>query len=503
MKSVSRRPVRPAPRRAPRPPAWPRRAARSIRPSARASIQQSGSASSSSTPASAASASSTARSSAAIRRLAFFETAGLAAWPVAAAAVAGRLRLPAWRLPRRHDARRARARSRPSRPRYECSRPSSMAIVRVPTASSSARSWDTSSSAPSNARSASSSASRLSRSRWLVGSSRIRTFAPEATRIASESRRSSPPESTDTSFSASAPENRNRPSSARALFGSQPGRTLRGLEHRSLRHRSPRRAGRGSRARRCGRVAACRRASGRRPASVSISVVLPAPLGPTRVTCSPRSSHSSAPSSSLRSPAAIVASSSSSTTRPLRVASLNLNPGALPALRSRSSRSHLRRASSRAPGPGGSVFPRGSASRTAPGARSPPAGARSPGRSASSRAAFSLRQACHGPAKKRDRPRLQLEHRGADRLQEPAVVRDQHDRRVDGRRAAPRAIRATRRRGGWWARRAAAGPDLRRACARATPRVSSPPEKVRSGRSRSSSAKPSPRTTAVARRRQS
>ena len=71
--------------------------------------------------------------------------------------------------------------------------PSSTATVRVPTASSSARSWETSSSVPSNASSASSSASRLSMSRWFVGSSRIRTFAPHATRIASDSRRRSPP----------------------------------------------------------------------------------------------------------------------------------------------------------------------------------------------------------------------------------------------------------------------------------------------------------------------
>src|SRR5438445_774540 len=63
-----------------------------------------------------------------------------------------------------------------------------MAIVRVPTASSSARSWETSRTAPLNARSASSSASRLSMSRWFVGSSRIRTFggfsAPASTAIA-------------------------------------------------------------------------------------------------------------------------------------------------------------------------------------------------------------------------------------------------------------------------------------------------------------------------------
>ena len=71
--------------------------------------------------------------------------------------------------------------------------------------------------APSNSVSASSSASRLSMSRWLVGSSRTRTLAPEATRIASESRRCSPPEMSLSCFSASAPEKRKPPSSARAF----------------------------------------------------------------------------------------------------------------------------------------------------------------------------------------------------------------------------------------------------------------------------------------------
>ena len=52
-----------------------------------------------------------------------------------------------------------------------------------------------------------------------MGSSRIRTLAPEWTRIASDSRRRSPPESPSTGFSAASPENRNWPSSARALFG--------------------------------------------------------------------------------------------------------------------------------------------------------------------------------------------------------------------------------------------------------------------------------------------
>ena len=48
-----------------------------------------------------------------------------------------------------------------------------------------------------------------------------------------------------------------------------------------------------------------------------------------------------------------------------------------------------------------------------------------------SRAACSRRQACQLPAKNRDAAGLQLQHGRADGLQEPAVVRDQHDGRVE------------------------------------------------------------------------
>ena len=51
--------------------------------------------------------------------------------------------------------------------------------------------------------------------------------------------------------------------------------------------------------------------------------------------------------------------------------------------------------------------------------------------SASSRAAFSLRHACQVPGEELAAPGLELEHRGADRLQEPAVVGDEHDRGVE------------------------------------------------------------------------
>ena len=108
-----------------------------------------------------------------------------------------------------------RSRSRSAQPpSYERSERSSIATIRSGTASRSARSWETMSTVPGNASSAASSASRLSRSRWFVGSSRTRKFAPEATSSASASRRRSPPESAVTERSCvSQPEKRKRPSS--------------------------------------------------------------------------------------------------------------------------------------------------------------------------------------------------------------------------------------------------------------------------------------------------
>src|SRR5581483_10895484 len=92
---------------------------------------------------------------------------------------------------------------------------SSTASSRPATASSSARSCDTSSTVPGNASSAASSDSRDSRSRWFVGSSSTRKFAPDATTIARASRRRSPPDSETTRFSCSShPEKRKRQSSA-------------------------------------------------------------------------------------------------------------------------------------------------------------------------------------------------------------------------------------------------------------------------------------------------
>ncbi len=119
--------------------------------------------------------------------------------------------------------RSSRARWYSAQPLWcELSSPPSQTIVRVPTASSSARSWETRMTAPSKASRASSSASRLSMSRWLVGSSRISTLAPEATRIASERRRCSPPEMSASCFSTSAPEKRKPPSRSRAFCPLRP-----------------------------------------------------------------------------------------------------------------------------------------------------------------------------------------------------------------------------------------------------------------------------------------
>ena len=97
---------------------------------------------------------------------------------------------------------------------------------------------------------------------------------------------------------------------------------------------------------------------------------------------------------------------------------------------------------------------------------------------------------------------LQLEHAGRDRLEEPAVVRDQDDAGVDRLAAPARATRGSRRRGGSSARRGAAGRDRRRARGRAR-RASARRRRTSSaaGRGRRS-AKPSPRSAGAARSRQ-
>ena len=124
--------------------------------------------------------------------------------------------------------------------------------------------------------------------------------------------------------------------------------------------------------------AACRPSSGRWPASVSISVVLPAPFGPTSVTCSPRSSHSSASSSSVRvaGPRSSPSSSSSDHAAGALRRRRTRSPALRPSRGSRSIRSILLELLERATAPGGSASPARKRSRSAPGARSRPAGAR-------------------------------------------------------------------------------------------------------------------------------
>ena len=138
-------------------------------------------------------------------------------------------------------------------------RASSTATVRVPTASSSARSWETSRIAPRNARSASSSASRLSMSRWLVGSSRISTLGGFAT-ADEHGQRQAPALAAGEAAERLVGLLARRTGSARAARApcrAQPGGALGGVEHALLRPRRPRRArrraGRGSRSSRCGR----------------------------------------------------------------------------------------------------------------------------------------------------------------------------------------------------------------------------------------------------------
>ena len=283
--------------------------------------------------------------------------------------------------------------------------PSSTATVRVPTASSSARSWEISSSEPGNACSADSSASRLSRSRWLVGSSSTSTLAPECTRIASDSRRRSPPESPSSGFSAASPLNRKRPSSARASLGLSP------VERwaASSTVRAPLAPSSSACWESSPTLTLCPRrslpaASSCSPVSVWISVVLPVPLGPISETCSPRSSHSSKSSSSVRSPIFSVPSSTSKITRPERSGGLKAKPSALAVARVALDLVHLVELLLRATAPACARVPARKRA-TKRSSRAISASCFSIARpSASSRAACSLRQACQVPLKKRARP---------------------------------------------------------------------------------------------------
>ena len=203
----------------------------------------------------------------------------------------------------RTDALRSRSMSAQP-PSYERSAPSSIATIRSGTASSSARSCETSSTVPGNASSAASSASRDSTSRWFVGSSRTRKFAPDATSerereapaLAARERRDRalvrlPAGEEEAARGASAPAGaaaRSRPRSRRAPTPTWAARA---------------RAARSSRERRRGRAGSSRARADAPSSSAASSVVLPAPLGPTSPTFSPRSTTIVAPSSSRLSPA--------------------------------------------------------------------------------------------------------------------------------------------------------------------------------------------------------
>ena len=166
----------------------------------------------------------------------------------------------------------------------------------------------------------------LSTSRWFVGSSSTRKFAPDATSSASASRRRSPPESAVTGRSwVSQPEKRNRPSSVCACGRCSPSRPpWRRAPIRSSAARA--RAARSSRGRRRDRAGSCRARADAPSRIASSSVVFPAPFGPTSPTFSPRSTTIVASSSSGLSPAESVTSSASRTIRPLRGGSRKSKP---------------------------------------------------------------------------------------------------------------------------------------------------------------------------------
>ena len=93
------------------------------------------------------------------------------------------------------------------------------------------------------------------------------------------------------------------------------------------------------------------------------------------------------------------------------------------------------------------------------------------------------------------RPASMCTMRADDAVEELAVVRDQQQRAAVGAAASPRATAPHRGRGGWSARRAAAGRSGASARVRGWRARCSPPENSRTGRSRS------PRREAQARRR--
>ena len=492
--------VRPSPRAAPsartarRPRAWPARGGRSARAVRCGVDHAAGSDSSSSSACSEASAASISRSSRSCSR-ALTDCGGVPRRPGRAASPAS----PAWRpwpLPPPGPAPRGPARTRASR-RRSCAawRPRSPPCACRPRRAARGRGRRAAASRV-NSLSACSSASRLSRSRWLVGSSRISTLAPDCTRMASDRRRRSPPESTSSGFSASSPENRKRPSSAARLVRGQPGQVRGRLEHgpggpgRELlgvlgeeaeldvvagaelarppdRPRRPRRRSAPG-ARRASRSASSCRRRWARPATRARRA---------RATARRRRAAPGRPPTTRPS-------SSSNTTRPLRSGGLNENSSAAPSAGPRGQALHLRPASWPATGPGGPGSRPGTGSRTARAARSRPAGARSPGPepargrpSPRARRATARRRTCRG------RPRARAPTcrppRGTSGRARPGRSR----RRGDARCCSSHSSDSMSR---WLVGSSSSSRSGAPASARPSEaRVSSPPENVSSDRSRS------------------
>ena len=164
------------------------------------------------------------------------------------------------------------------------------------TASSSARSCETSSTVPGNASSAASSDSRDSRSRWFVGSSSTRRV---------RARRDDDREREPAALAARqhrdrllvlVPAREEEAAEQRLRLGPLQARCRTSPRRAPSRARRARpRAVRSTRPRRRGRAGPSRSPGSRRPSIVSSSVVLPEPFGPTSATCSPRSIANDAP----------------------------------------------------------------------------------------------------------------------------------------------------------------------------------------------------------------
>ena len=181
--------------------------------------------------------------------------------------------------------RRAPRRSR--RPRAPPPSRTSMRRV-TPRPSRNARSWETATIVPPKARSAASTASSVSGSRWLVGSSRSSSSAPEATIAAMCTRARSPGLRRPSGRCTAAVSSAKAPSRVRAAPSSSEACARSQSTTRSCGRQGDRRLG--QHAHRARRARPCPPPGTSTPESTSSSVVLPAPLGPVTATRSPRCS---------------------------------------------------------------------------------------------------------------------------------------------------------------------------------------------------------------------